>query len=202
MGKLEENKKQKKEALLNAAYDLFIQKGITKTTISEIVDHAGIAKGTFYLYFKDKYDICNHLVLYKINEVFADARETLKFQNIHSFKEQVIFVVDHSIEILEKDPALLAFVSKNLTHSIFSRHSEETSSCSSFCLDFLSDEQQAYAKPELMLFTIFELVNSTCYSCILHGKPVSMKEYRPYLYKAIDAIMKSFQISSDDFSPQ
>ena len=38
------------------AFELFTTKGLTKTTISDIVDQAGVAKGTFYLYFKDKYD--------------------------------------------------------------------------------------------------------------------------------------------------
>lgn len=51
-------KKQKKESLLNTAFELFLTKGLAKTTISDIVEKAGVAKGTFYLYFKDKYDIC------------------------------------------------------------------------------------------------------------------------------------------------
>ncbi len=57
MGKVEINKKQKKDALLNAAFDIFTNIGINKTSISEIVEKAGVAKGTFYLYFADKYDL-------------------------------------------------------------------------------------------------------------------------------------------------
>ena len=59
MGKIDNNKKYKKETLLNTAFDLFTTKGINKTSISDIVDNAGVAKGTFYLYFSDKYDIRN-----------------------------------------------------------------------------------------------------------------------------------------------
>ena len=59
MGKIDENKKKKKETLFNSAYELFITKGINSTAISDIVEKAGVAKGTFYLYFKDKYDIRN-----------------------------------------------------------------------------------------------------------------------------------------------
>ena len=51
MGKLESNKKKKKNALYTTAFDLFTTKGIAKTTISDIVESAGVAKGTFYLYF-------------------------------------------------------------------------------------------------------------------------------------------------------
>ena len=38
MGKLELNKKKKKDALFNTAFELFTTKGLTKTTISDIVD--------------------------------------------------------------------------------------------------------------------------------------------------------------------
>ena len=48
---------EKKNALLQTAFDLFRDKGFAKTTISDIVSDAGLAKGTFYLYFKDKYDL-------------------------------------------------------------------------------------------------------------------------------------------------
>ena len=69
MGKVESNKKQKKDALFNTAFELFTTKGTNKTTISDIADKAGVAKGTFYLYFKDKYDIRNKLVSYKTKEL-------------------------------------------------------------------------------------------------------------------------------------
>ena len=62
MGKIDKNKQIKRESLLETAFRLFTSKGIQKTSISEIVEDAGVAKGTFYLYFKDKYDIRNKLV--------------------------------------------------------------------------------------------------------------------------------------------
>ena len=62
MGKLESNKLQKRTSLLNTAFNLFTTKGVSKTSIAEISKNAGIAKGTFYLYFKDKYDIRNKLI--------------------------------------------------------------------------------------------------------------------------------------------
>ena len=43
MGKIDENKKKKKETLFNSAYDLFITKGINSTAISDIVEKAGVA---------------------------------------------------------------------------------------------------------------------------------------------------------------
>ena len=57
MGKVDENKHQKMDALFQSAYDLFLNQGIEKTSISDIAKKAGVAKGTFYLYFADKYEI-------------------------------------------------------------------------------------------------------------------------------------------------
>ena len=51
MGKVDENKHQKMDALFQSAYDLFLNQGIEKTSISDIAKKAGVAKGTFYLYF-------------------------------------------------------------------------------------------------------------------------------------------------------
>ena len=61
MGKVDENKHQKMDALFQSAYDLFLNQGIEKTSISDIAKKAGVAKGTFYLYFADKYEIRDRL---------------------------------------------------------------------------------------------------------------------------------------------
>lgn len=52
MGKLESNKKKKEDALYNTAFELFTTKGTNKTTISDIVEKAGVAKGTFLSVFQ------------------------------------------------------------------------------------------------------------------------------------------------------
>ncbi|WOV89154.1 TetR family transcriptional regulator [Sporosarcina oncorhynchi] len=44
----------KKERIIEAAIEVFRQQGIEKTKISDIVKVAGIAQGTFYLYFPSK----------------------------------------------------------------------------------------------------------------------------------------------------
>ena len=50
-------KKQLREELLGVALRLFRENGIHSTSVDDIVRTAGIAKGTFYLYFKAKADV-------------------------------------------------------------------------------------------------------------------------------------------------
>lgn len=198
MGKLDSNKKQKRESLFNTAFRLFTTKGLSKTSISDIVSEAGVAKGTFYLYFKDKYDIRNKLVSHKTGLLFFDAHEALLKTDLTGFEEQLAFIVDYILNRLEQDHSLLLFISKNLSWGVFKGVMEEKVPDEDYqfyqsYLQLLSMSDHTYRNPELMLFTIIELVGSTCYSCILHEQPVSLKEYLPYLHKSIDGILLSFR---------
>ena len=97
MKKIDQNKKQKRDALLNTAFELFTTQGINKTTINNIVDAAGVAKGTFYLYFKDKYDIRNKLISHKAKRVFSAAYDALSKTQLTDFDDRLIFLVDNII---------------------------------------------------------------------------------------------------------
>jgi AcrR family transcriptional regulator len=58
----------RRNELMDAAVGVFHQKGITKATVSDITEAAGVAKGTFYLYFDSK----EHL-LAALKDRFVDA---------------------------------------------------------------------------------------------------------------------------------
>jgi AcrR family transcriptional regulator len=47
----------RREELLAAAEQLFLAHGVEATTVDQITRAAGVAKGTFYLYFKSKDDV-------------------------------------------------------------------------------------------------------------------------------------------------
>jgi len=53
LGKRELQKQQVRERLLAEALHLFSEQGLEKTTVADIVDRSGIARGTFYNYFTD-----------------------------------------------------------------------------------------------------------------------------------------------------
>ena len=161
------------------------------------MNQAGVAKGTFYLYFKDKYDIRNKLVSHKTCELFFHAHEALQNAHITEFDQQVHFIVDYILTELDQDRTLLLFISKNLAWGVFKGAFEEKMPDDEYnfyqsYLDMLAQNGLHYKNPELLLFTIIELVGSTCYSCILYQQPVSLTEYRPYLHKTISGIMKTF----------
>ena len=119
MSKIENNKKYKRDSLLDSAFTLFIQKGINKTSIQDIAAKSGVAKGTFYLYFKDKYDLRNILIAHKASQLFQAADIAMHKAGITDTIEQMLFIVDHIIDDLAQDKKLLLFISKNLSWGIF-----------------------------------------------------------------------------------
>lgn len=56
------DKLQKRRLLLEAAKELFFDRGYQNTTVEEITERTGVSTGTFYLYFKSKREI--YMALY------------------------------------------------------------------------------------------------------------------------------------------
>jgi AcrR family transcriptional regulator len=194
LSKIENNKKYKRDSLLDSAFTLFIQKGINKTSIQDIAAKSGVAKGTFYLYFKDKYDLRNILIAHKASQLFQAADIAMHKAGITDTIEQMLFIVDHIIDDLAQDKKLLLFISKNLSWGIFK--STLINSSNTENLDFydiytqlLNQDQYDFIDPEIMLFMIIELVSSTCYSSILYNDPVKIEDLKPYLYDAVRNII-------------
>lgn len=199
-GKAEENKKAKKEALTSAAFDLFTSKGINKTSIADIAECAKVAKGTFYLYFADKYDIRNFLIANKAGTIFNRACSDLKAAKapVESFEGKILFLVSDILDQFVEDPTIVRFLSKNLSWGIF-KH-DITSAPVENGLDFrqiytdaLAQSDVKYQDPEVMLFLIIELVSSASYSAILFHEPLSMPELKPSLLESVRAILQSFE---------
>lgn len=53
----DEQKQERKQALLDAAWTLFQESGYDEISITGVTKLAGVAKGTFYLYFKTKEEL-------------------------------------------------------------------------------------------------------------------------------------------------
>ena len=199
MGIQQEKKLKKKEALLNSAYELFTTIGYHKTTILFIATKAGVAKGTFYLYFKDKEDIRDALIVKKSSALLQEALDALQTEPAGMEPaDKIVYLTDYIITRLSRNIALLRFISKNLTWGLFVNAGKYRADDSEI-IDFLDFIQHALQDDgiaptqelQLCIFTIIELVSSTCYSVILEGQPVTLSEYKPFLYDTIRLIFNA-----------
>ncbi len=201
MGKLDEKKKIKRESLFSAAFSLFTSQGINETSVSDIVKKASMAKGTFYLYFKDKFDLRDKLIASKATQLFQRAAEDLENQTLGTFEEKVIFIADSVINQLNDDKMLLKFLSKNLSWGVFHNalmiEIEETGGYSFYdgYNILLAQSGRHFRNSDLMLYMVVELISSTCYSVILNHEPVSLEELKPELFGVIEDIIHRQEIS-------
>lgn len=195
MGKIELNKKQKKESLLNTAFSLFTSKGFQNTSISDIVTNAGVAKGTFYLYFADKYDLRNKLIAHKADKLFLDAYDAVCSRETAGFEEQIIFIADYIINRLNTDKSLLNFISKHLSWGVFrntltSVQDGSDRNAHSALLELLHNSGYEFRDPEVMIYMIIELVGGAIYNPILHKQPVPLEQMKPYIYDAVRSLIR------------
>lgn len=199
MGRLDEKKRKKRTDLLNAAYELFTSQGIFDTSISDIVNKAKMAKGTFYLYFKDKYEIRTELVTQKAGELFSVVREKMQNEHYDTLEETVIHLVDIIIDELDADKTLLEFIAKNLRWGIFHQvlleaKNEVSESFFDWYSALLKASGRKFRNHELMIYMIVELVNSTCYNVILYNEPVKLQELKEELFQIIPVIIKNQEV--------
>ena len=194
ISKIQEKKSEKENNILKSAYKLFTEKGINSTSIQDIVDDAGIAKGTFYLYFKDKYDLQNKLIIKKSQMLFQNALNSINKNVIKNFEDQIIFVIDYIIDIVSKDKTLINFIEKDLSLGIYSDVNEiindNKTGIKEIFIKGLKKHNIKLKKPDVTLFMIIELTSSTIFTSITKNKPLKIDEYKPYLYSAIRRIIK------------
>ena len=65
----EEHKEQRKHQILMAAMEVFKRKGYEKATLKDIVEETGMSRGWIYLYFKDKIEIFEALLLHLDSQI-------------------------------------------------------------------------------------------------------------------------------------
>ena len=118
--KSSEKKNDKEKRILEASYTLFTTKGINNTSIQDIVENAGIAKGTFYLYFKDKYDLQEKLITKLSHDLFNKAMLSVKEKNISKFDDQIIAIIDYVIDSLVKKPEPVSYTHLTDSFILFS----------------------------------------------------------------------------------
>ncbi|MDD4372110.1 MAG: TetR/AcrR family transcriptional regulator [Anaerostipes sp.] len=195
MGKIDEKKKQKQKRLLDSAFKLFTTKGFQNTSISDIARKASMAKGTFYLYFKDKYVIRDHLISIQADNLFKDAEQALLQTHITDFTDQIIFILNYIVDKFSKNKVLLTFISKNLSWGVFKDalthpSTEDELNFQTIYQQMIAQTPDEFEDPEVMLFMIIELVGGCCPSVMLSNEPVSIEEFKPLLYQAVRSIIE------------
>ncbi len=76
--KRERRKEARPGELLEAALDLFVEKGFAATRVDEVAARAGVSKGTLFLYFPSKEELFKAVVRHNIAGRFEEWRDELE----------------------------------------------------------------------------------------------------------------------------
>lgn len=194
-GNMSLKKKKKEFNLYNSAYELFKEKGINNTSIDEIVKRAGVAKGTFYLYFKDKYDVVNNLILLKSSTLIKEAFEATKSNQFEEFEHMVLYFTEYIIDYFKENKLLLKVINKNFSHVIHKNNkimggNKQVEEIIDIFLNELFKRGLSEEEGKITLFMIIELVGSVCYSSIILNEPDDIEVIKPILFKKINMMLK------------
>ena len=191
----ESRKERKRQSLLAAAYGLFTEKGVAKTSVDEIVRRANVAKGTFYLYFQDKDQLLQQLVYDISARVLEEAYAWLEERRTPELVETVLLMLDYIIEYFKRNKLVLRLVERNFSWPMVARQmSERSDPLWARLMSDLERSPQAsrYSEEELfrIIFVIVEMVGSVCYSSIIEGKPDTIDNMKPVLYGIVRNILR------------
>lgn len=193
--RLEQQKQEKKQNLLDAAYALFTEKGVAKTSVDEIVRGANVAKGTFYLYFRDKGDVLRELI-YKVSyRVLGEAYDYAVAHESGDFIEDVILLVDYIIEYFKRNKLALRLLERNFSWPMVAQQlSARTDPLWRSLAQRLESSPLArrYSDEELfkLIYVIIEMCGSTCYSAIIEQRPDTIDNMKPVLYSIIRKVLQ------------
>ena len=78
---------ERKSELLDAAQELFFEKGYEKTSVNTIIKKVGVSKGTFYYYFKSKVDLLDDLVEKRADQLMESWEEIIADENLNGLEK-------------------------------------------------------------------------------------------------------------------
>ena len=192
MSTVEGKKQEKRRALLDAAYELFLERGTAKTSVEDITNRAKVGKGTFYLYFQDKGAVMQALLGRVSYQLLSDACLAVEQQKeLVDFTDKMVFVIDHIIEALRNDTLMLRFLERSFVWPGLDKieASGEAEPLMRKLLHAIMSSPEMAGLTEREVYqritALGSMCMSVCYSSILEGKPDNIDAMKPVLYDII-----------------
>src|SRR2546421_3308964 len=104
----EELVERRRAQIIEAAYEVFSQKGYSATGIADIAERLSIGHGTFYRYFKNKRDILDQVVDYGVERIMEalELETAAPAKTLDEFREQLRRIGERLFALLDSDPGL------------------------------------------------------------------------------------------------
>ncbi len=188
---------EKKMKILDTAFSLFRDYSVSATAIDDIVKAAGIARGTFYLYFKDKSDLLEQIILYKSTE---SMKAVLKRMNLQTDMEEADFYeavrqfLNCFVDFLIENREILPVMNKNLSSCIKNLpeiYDEDIKRIYSLVIESMGNFGYSPDTAHKTVYIVVDMVGSVCSDAILHSKPYPIEQLRNIVIESAICIFKN-----------
>ncbi|MDD6021512.1 MAG: TetR/AcrR family transcriptional regulator [Oscillospiraceae bacterium] len=191
-----DKKLAKKIKLIDVAYDLFTSKGVNITPIDDVVKLAGVAKGTFYLYFKDKYDLLDQIIISRSEAMVFDALNLLEKESENREMqpaEKLIFFTDNIMDMLNENEEFVSLIQKNLpafqSLAVVGENSKLLDG-SKKLIEIFTDGGFSEIDAQKYLYLLTTMVVSAGCNSILNPESLSIDEIKPNIHYIINCIFR------------
>lgn len=172
----------RRAALLDAARQVFAANGVEAARVSEIVARAGVAQGTFYLYFASK----SALILALTDEVYADIRAEVAraLAAAEHVMEQVSAGVAAAFRAIERNQDIFAIVHPRAGGAEIRKESERLFAP---YYDLVAEAIRAGQErgeippdlaPDLVARLVVDVIDSAAYACYVLDEKYSVEAYQ------------------------
>lgn len=190
LDKITKKKNEKYTKILDTALGLFEKNGTHLVSIDEIVKGAGVAKGTFYLYFKDRYDLISTLIIEKASKYMSLLSDEYKPRDFGDVSTSVRHYIEYISDFLQKNKTLCILIEKNLNTCVNAVAQTKEGPIKELYEKIFSElincgvaEAEARAK----LYLYIELIVSSCCNAIIRETPYTIEELKPHLCQIIES---------------
>ena len=140
-GARETNKTKNRQAIIEAGIRVFISKGVSETTVRDIIRSTGLASGTFYNYFNSKEEVLVAI----FNDFAKEIGKTVRDDNLqpNNFEEFLRIKLTRFFKFVSSKPEIFMIMSNN--HNLVNNFSINTPQII-LEIDYLKEEINDYIK--------------------------------------------------------
>ncbi|MEX2604408.1 MAG: TetR/AcrR family transcriptional regulator [Gracilimonas sp.] len=176
----EEIRRQTRQQILDAAFELFANNGFSKTSIAAVAKKAKISKGLIYHYFDSKEAILEGI----FNQLIELSEEVLNVDDDVSPKEKMKQVLEHTFQFIKEDIGTARLmISLALQPDTFS-------SLKGKIMDAQQEQMKQYIKlfeelgyeqPEMEAYEVGAIMDGILMGCISMGDQYPFQEMKTKL---------------------
>lgn len=143
-------KEKKRRRILKEATELFLKYGYRRASVDEIARHAGVAKGTVYLYFKTKVDLLMHAIALEKKRYFKEIRPI--FSKELSPRDRVQKWVEAMLVVGQKMPLVAKMISgdREILAAMADLDMDTSSEWESIRFQFMGEMLKEAAMPDVL----------------------------------------------------